>query len=95
MTCSVLQDHRKYRSRAPLEKVQEQRTDGAKTLASNGEMSALQEDLGAIVPAPRLGHVGRSASCSGMQTRRHRTVVESASTNEGDEALKRKKKRQR
>jgi hypothetical protein len=78
-----------------LDKVQERRTIGVETSANNGKMSALQEELSAIVPAPYSGHAGHSASSSGIQTRRHRAAAESTSTNEGGEALERRKKRQR
>jgi hypothetical protein len=70
-------------------------TVGVETSANNGKMFALQEELSAIVPAPYSGHAGRSALGSGIQTRRRRATAESASTNEGGETLKRKKKRQR
>ena len=77
-----------------MDKVQERRIDGAKTLTSNGEMSALREELSAIDPAPRQSHAGDDASGSGVHMRRHRAIVEYASTNEGDGAIERKKKRQ-
>ena len=68
-------------------------TDGAEMSTNNGEMSALREELSAIVPTPRPSHARHNTSGSVMQMRRCKATIESASTNEGDEAPKRKKKR--
>ena len=79
----------------PLDKFHEGEVNRAEVSTSNGEMSALREELSAIDPAPRQSHAGDDASGSGVHMRRHRAIVEYASTNEGDEALETKKKRQR
>jgi hypothetical protein len=88
-----LQTRQKYHSRAPLDKVQGKGIDCAEASTSNGEMSALREQLSTVISTPRPSYTNHSASGLGMQMSRHRAAVELAGTNEGEGSPERNKKR--
>jgi hypothetical protein len=56
-------------------------------------MAVLQEELSEVIPTPHPSRSNRGVLSSGVQTRRHRTVVEVENTKEGEGAPERKKKR--
>jgi hypothetical protein len=88
-----LQARQKYHSRAPLDKVQGKGIDCAVAFTSNGEMSALREQLSTVIPTPHPSYTNHGASGLGMQMSRHRAAVESVGTNEGEGSPERNMKR--
>lgn len=95
LTCTFVQVHSKYRSRAPPDVPSGEEAIQGQALVGEGEAIQSRERLNAESPIPHPNQSKRGALSSGVQTRRRKAASEATDADRGERAPEKKKRQRR